>query len=555
MGACKKRKNSPRKGSGGGAPTGATRSEEVKLPPREHIRDVWVRAVEEEDAVAASYCARLCDTMRGAECFSEVEGLDAFIMVAMGQSMKTGQGGLMVALAQALMRDMTDFKVAVFEALAACARWPSLRGRIAGSGVLGVVTATLLAPRHGPASKALMARLAGLLCVDVPETKRLGDARREEEFSKLRGQLISSGAVKAFAALVRAGAHPRSSEAAAEAIAGLAGEGGDATSRRALVDASVVPALLSRVPGWVADDTSSDAVSPENDAAVSNVATGGEGGSGVSGGVDFSAIVGSEEAATAAGSPAGATSGDVAEVVAVDPSDPGAGGDTAEKKTDGGGNAAASEAAAASDGEGSGDEDAGESALVSNLRALAALAAADGEGATELRAQLVGRSAIDGLRALVADGCGRRAAAEEALRCLVAISRRPEANCAVWPITGVDESLSEDLSRLVVRGSYTVLDALAELLTDKRRASCLGDLRSLRRVLAPSTPKAGVVTGKASAAAWRALQSLSLCGQCGKASETSLLVCTGCRAAEYCSRDCQKAAWKLHKVSCGKKKS
>lgn len=34
----------------------------------------------------------------------------------------------------------------------------------------------------------------------------------------------------------------------------------------------------------------------------------------------------------------------------------------------------------------------------------------------------------------------------------------------------------------------------------------------------------------------------------------SLKVCTGCRCAYYCSRECQLAAWKLHKLSCVKMK-
>merc|ERR1719183_1092075 len=136
----------------------------------------------------------------------------------MGQSTKAGSGGLMVALAQALMREMSDFKVAIFEALTAAARWPSLRGRIAGSGVLGVVTATLLAPGQPASAKALMTRLCGLLTVDAVETTKLGDERRAQEFSKLRGQLIQSGAAKAIVALARPGSGAASVAAASSTI-------------------------------------------------------------------------------------------------------------------------------------------------------------------------------------------------------------------------------------------------------------------------------------------------------------------------------------------------
>ena len=94
----------------------------------------------------------------------------------MGQSVNENEngGGLMVALAQALMMNgYSDFKVAIFETLCAAAQWPSLKGRIAGSGVLGVITATLLSPRHPPSSKALMVRLCGLLATDSVEAQRL----------------------------------------------------------------------------------------------------------------------------------------------------------------------------------------------------------------------------------------------------------------------------------------------------------------------------------------------------------------------------------------------
>ena len=124
----------------------------------------------QEDAEAAGWCARLCEDLQGAEAFAASDGLDAFISVAMGQSVKSGSsGGLMVALAEALTMEMSEFKVAIFETLCAAAQWPSLKGRIAGCGVLGVITAKLLSPRPHPPSRALMARLCGMLATDSPE--------------------------------------------------------------------------------------------------------------------------------------------------------------------------------------------------------------------------------------------------------------------------------------------------------------------------------------------------------------------------------------------------
>lgn len=42
------------------------------------------------------------------------------------------------------------------------------------------------------------------------------------------------------------------------------------------------------------------------------------------------------------------------------------------------------------------------------------------------------------------------------------------------------------------------------------------------------------------------------CNSCGKAetAEQSLLQCQGCRIVRYCSKACQKDAWKTHKKFC-----
>ncbi|KAI9009079.1 hypothetical protein DFJ74DRAFT_686761 [Hyaloraphidium curvatum] len=46
----------------------------------------------------------------------------------------------------------------------------------------------------------------------------------------------------------------------------------------------------------------------------------------------------------------------------------------------------------------------------------------------------------------------------------------------------------------------------------------------------------------------------ALCGECGaKATkDKKLQQCSRCHATWYCSRECQKEAWKLHKDRCGK---
>jgi len=456
------------------------------LPGAEELRETWLRAVTEEDAAAAGWCARLCEDLRGAEAFAASEGLSAFLAVAMGQSMKTKSGGLMAALAQALMADMTEFKVAIFEALAAAARWPSLRGQVAGSGVLGVVTATLLAPRHPPAVKALMVRLCAVLAVDAPECVQLKDPKRDEEFAKLRGQLLSSGALEAIVGMVAPGSSPPLMAAAAGALPAFAGVGSDAATRAALSKALLTEKLLEHLPN----------LAP----AAGSAAAGG------------SQQVSSGEGTADAGQEAGSEEGDL------------------ERDSHHGSDAsgAAQEA----------EEDGGY-ALVQVLSALGRLAAAEGEeGADALLRPLREPGALAGLRAVVGREEGAREvpreAVEQALVSLSALGR----HAGAWPV--VDESLAADLARLITCNSEHAPHFLQALLEDRGRAVRLGDLRALRR----SARQHRTTT------LCKALDSLPSCEQCGKASESSLLVCTGCRKVEYCSRECQKTSWKAHKAVC-----
>jgi len=231
-------------------------------------------AIQNEDPSAAVECVRLCETLAGAEAFAKTDGLDAFLECAKGQNAR-GQGGLMQALAQALMSDMTDFKVAIFETIAAAGRWPSLRGRVAGSGVLGVVTATLLSPRHPAAVKALMVRLCALCTVDAPDTVLLGDPRRAEEFGKLRGQLVSSEALKAIVGLAAPGSAAEVVIASAQAIVAFAGVGSDVAARDVLAEAGAVSVLLAHLPPTemdmpqtVSDSAALETVDPQTPAKV-----------------------------------------------------------------------------------------------------------------------------------------------------------------------------------------------------------------------------------------------------------------------------------------------
>jgi len=490
MGACKKRSANAPSAKRAAAPA-------ARLPAIGDVKNAWLRAVQEEDASAAGECSRLCETLRGAELFADSDGLDAFVAIGMGQSPTGGKGGLMVALAQALMIDMSEFKVAIFETLAVAARWPSLKGRIAGSGVLGVISATLLAPRHAPPVKALMVRLCALLGVDSHDTVLLGDAKRAEEFVKIRAQFISSGVLKTIVELAKLGASDVCvASASASAVAAFASVENDAEIIQALSDAGAIPALLSNLPGG-------DAQLPQTQ------------------------VVGDQSAVDAPEATADASAS------------------TPLLETEDHASGSASAAARQTGDEGSDDEGSDVSALPAVTAALAVVAAAEGEAVDVLRAPLYEEKTLERLRSLLEAGPGdcRRGAQEGALRCLAALGN----NSNKWPI--VDASLAEDLVRILTLGGATGLasavgEFLEALLGDKTRASSLGDLRRLRRA-SSSLPQGQ------RASATKALQGTPACCQCGCASTQALLACGRCKQVEYCSRDCQKAAWADHKAVCG----
>jgi len=377
-----------------------------------------------------------------------------------------------------------------------------------------VITATLLAPRHPASVKALMARLCGILTVDVPETTRLGDARRAEEFAKLRGQLINSGAEKAIVELARPGTGAAAITTAATAIAALAGYGSDASMRAALAKADAVTVLLEHLPEYrvSAGDSGAEAadVSGEEVAAAGQTLES-EGDPGL-------ATEGAAEGETSASAGESAADGKA------DAADEDQGVETAE------------------------DEDGGDgSALVAVATALAGLAAAEGDGVQVLIAPLCEPRALASFRALISDPSSDHRALAKVLECLAVQGRRSN-----WPV--LDVSLSEDLARILVVGGEPVAEAAAEflweVLSEKALASKLGDLRPLLRAVRSRGKKGG----RHISLTLRALEELQTCSYCGAASAQALLVCGACRGAQYCSRDCQKAAWPTHKAVCAKSK-
>jgi len=176
------------------------------------------------------------------------------------------------------------------------------------------------------------------------------------------------------------------------------------------------------------------------------------------------------------------------------------------------------------------------------VRSLAFIATSKGEGTEQLLAPLREARALTHLRALIADtSSSARGLSESVLHCLAQLGRHMD----VWP--EIDASLAKDLERLLVLGvSAATAEFLKALLAESARIVALGDLRPLRNAVR------GNNSDNIKDAA-RLLQSTKCCCQCGQASTTPLLVCGGCRKEEYCSRDCQKTAWKVHKTKCSSK--
>lgn len=72
-----------------------------------------------------------------------------------------------------------------------------------------------------------------------------------------------------------------------------------------------------------------------------------------------------------------------------------------------------------------------------------------------------------------------------------------------------------------------------------------------RAALSPlySAPGAMVTTKAGSKAAGSATATADKCAKCSKAEGT--LRCSRCRKVSYCSKECQRAHWKSHKIKCG----
>lgn len=206
-------------------------------------------------------------------------------------------------------------------------------------------------------------------------------------------------------------------------------------------------------------------------------------------------------------------------------------------------------------------DDEGESPdLVAVTTALASLAAilaearqreqAAYQGVEALIAPLCEPGALACLRALVAETSRDHRAVAQALQCLSQLVR-----AGTWPV--IDGDFCQDLARLLVIGGKDLAEAVADildaLLPHRARVAELGDLRALQRAVLAWQKREKSNRSKIAMTS-KALETLPLCEQCGATSAQALLICGGCRAVSYCSRECQKSAWPGHKASCNKGK-
>ena len=147
---------------------------------------------EEEAGAAAAALADVARQPGGAAALEQSGAVELLLEAVHGQR----RGGLTAALLAAVSGALPPASRHSLDALAECARRaPQCRGRIAGSGVLGLVSALMLSPRSDAGARALALRAVAALVADDAQLEAQGGAARREEFAALRGQLLKAGVV------------------------------------------------------------------------------------------------------------------------------------------------------------------------------------------------------------------------------------------------------------------------------------------------------------------------------------------------------------------------
>jgi len=191
------------------------------------------------------------------------------------------------------------------------------------------------------------------------------------------------------------------------------------------------------------------------------------------------------------------------------------------------------------EGEESDDEDVVAEAAAGSLSQLLTL---DGNGCKELLATMLEPSTSRDLCAVLhkSNYSKQRNRLDQILRCLELVGSQH----GVWPET--QPELASVLREMLALRSEAAAAFLHSLLshTGIRPTLChFGDLRVLQRAVAQlSIPAAKEVV--------QILDTTHGCSQCGVLSQQSLMACGRCGQVAYCSRECQRLHWRIHKPGC-----
>ena len=107
------------------------------------------------------------------------------------------------------------------------------------------------------------------------------------------------------------------------------------------------------------------------------------------------------------------------------------------------------------------------------------------------------------------------------------------------------------INMLELHGTYSDLNVVGRRATKKNSRLAGGDRRDVVKFVAKRLPC--TCLKELHRAARKKVEKTGMCHGCEKQFPVSqLYVCTGCLIAEYCSKECQRVHWPLHKHRCGR---
>jgi hypothetical protein len=187
--------------------------------------------VEEERTQNVEALSEYVTKEEGAANAVEAGAIETLTAILYGVE-KNGRTHMLQALVDALSKPLPPIKVATYRALINIGVHAAFRAKVAGCGVLGLVSSTLMQKQHPVHVRCLMMRGVTVLACDAEPSPAPRDKRRAEEFSKLREQLVKVGAIKAMTGVisaVRPAPAASESEAATEAATATEAVGANTT--------------------------------------------------------------------------------------------------------------------------------------------------------------------------------------------------------------------------------------------------------------------------------------------------------------------------------------